>query len=104
MINSESDLLLANRDYAICGITTTVDCAAVCIKGPDTGNVRIGVPGADLDLVRGPDYFCNLSREQSMSLIPMINSGNRNSTEISFLQNENNVNVPVTIYLALLKK
>ena len=104
LINAESDLMLANRDYAILGGSTTVDCAAVTIVGPDTGYARIGFPGADQVADQNADFFCDLARTHDESLIPVINSGNRNATTIGIAQDENNANVIVTLYLALLKK
>jgi len=102
LINAESDLLRANRDYAVLGATTSLDCGAVCMSGPDFGNVRIGVPGDASDNDFCAEYFCQLSRWFGMSLIPVFNSGNRNSMNLSFLQNENNISPLVTWYLALL--
>jgi len=104
LINAESDLLLANRDYAILGGSTTVDCAAVTIIGPDTGYTRIGFPGADQVADLSNDFFCDLARTCDKSLIPVMNSGNRNATSIGIVQDENNVSAIVTLYLALLRK
>jgi len=104
LINADSDLLLANRDYALLGGSTTVDCAAVVLQGPDTGNAKIAFPGADQDTDEVSQYFCGLARAQDRSLIPVINSGNKNSTYISIVQDENNVTVLATLYLALLRK
>ena len=50
------------------------------------------------------DFFCDLARTHNASLVPVMNSGNRNATTIGILQDENNVNVIATLYLALLKK
>lgn len=103
LITSESDLLRANRDYAILGMTTNVPCAALTITGPDTGYTRMGVPGQATDTDAGRDYFCALSRKFDLPLIPIINSGNKASTTIGILQNENNVSPQVSLILALLK-
>ena len=104
LINADSDLLLANRDYALLGINTTVDCLGIYLRGPDTGNAKIMAPGADQDADEVSDYFCRLARAHDMSLIPVINSGNRNSTYVGFVQDENNVTVLATLFLALLSK
>lgn len=104
LINAESDLLKANRDYALLGMTTTVDCAAVWIAGPDTGNVRVGCPGADQNTNENANYFLKLAAIHEKKTIPVINSGNKNSTTIGILSDENAVNVIATLYLALLPK
>lgn len=99
LINAESDLLRANTDYAVMGMETNTACAAMWLMGPDTGNVRIGCPGsteAELTV----NFFGLLSRAMNRPCIPVINSGNRNSTNIGILQNENNVSPLITLHLA----
>jgi hypothetical protein len=103
LINSESDLLRANRDYAVLGMSTNIPCGALTLIGPDTGNVRIGVPGQSTDADVGRDWFCMQARAFDLPLIPVINSGNKNATKIGILQNENNVSPQIAVVLALLK-
>lgn len=103
LINAESDLLRANRDYAVLGISTNVPCAALTIVGPDTGYVRTAVPGQSTDADVGRDWFCSQARAFDLPLIPVINSGNKNATTIGIVQNENNVSPQIAIVLALLK-
>jgi len=102
LITAESDNLKPNQDYALLGITTSVNCAAVTIKGPDFGNVRIGVPGdaADHDLLS--QYFLMLSKVFDLPTVPILNSGNRASTFVGCVQNENAAAVPYTLHLGLL--
>src|SRR5439155_4853976 len=78
-INAVQDLLKANTDYAVFGMTSDLRVSAICLKGPDTGNVRVSVPGgADVlgALRYGADWFRWLSLGYSMPLIPFINSAN----------------------------
>jgi hypothetical protein len=103
LITAESDLLRANRDYAIVGATTNVACAAITIVGPDTGYVRTAIPGQASDADVGLDWFCALSRAFDLATIPVINSGNKSATTIGIVQNENNVSPSISITLALLK-
>lgn len=103
LLTAESDLLQANQDYAVLGITTNVACGSVWIQGPDTGYQRIAAPGNVEEQETGRDWFCQLARAFDMPLIPVINSGNKASTNIGFTQNENNVNPSVSLTLALLK-
>lgn len=98
-----SDLLLANRDYAVLGITTTVDMCAISIMGPDTGNIRIAAPGANQNSDEAAQYFALLARAQDMALIPVINSGNKASTTIQAMGGTAVATV-VTLMLALLKR
>jgi hypothetical protein len=102
LITAESDLLRANSDYAVLGITCSVNCAAVTLRGPDFGNVRIGVPGDIADHDLNAQFFAVLSRAYGLPAIPIFNSGNRAQTFIGVVQNENAAAVPVTIHLGLL--
>lgn len=100
-----SDLLLANRDYALVGVNTTVDCAAVCIAGPDTGYARIGAPGSNQNSDEAAQYYAQLARSMDMAMIPTINSGNKPSTLITVVQGGTaTAATVVTLFLALLKK
>jgi len=103
LITAESDLLRANRDYAVIGVTTNVACGAITILGPDTGYVRTAVPGQASDSDVGSDWFAALSRTSGLPTIPVINSGNRAATTIGIVQNENNVSPVISITLALLR-
>jgi hypothetical protein len=103
LITAESDLLRANRDYAIIGATTSTACGAITIVGPDTGYVRTAIPGQASDADIGRDWFAALSRQFDLALIPVINSGNKSATTIGITQNENNVSPVISITLALLK-
>ena len=102
-IASSVDLLNANRDYAVLGCGISLETCTVTLVGPDTGNVRIGMPGNDTDNDLPLNFFPLLSRAFDMDLIPVINSGNKASTFISILQDENNIVPSVSLYLALLK-
>lgn len=104
LITSDSDLLQANRDYAVLGITTAVPCGAVYIFGPDTGYQKASVPGGVSEADYGRDWFCTLARAFEMPLIPVISSGNKASTYLGFVQNETNITVNVSVMLALLAK
>jgi hypothetical protein len=103
LITAESDLLRANRDYAVLGISTNVACGALTLIGPDTGYVRVGVPGQSSDADMGRDYFCSLARQYDLPVSPVNNSGNKASTYLGIVQNENNVSPVIAVVMALLK-
>jgi hypothetical protein len=102
LINASSDLLRANRDYAVLGITTNIPVGAVFVQGPDTAYQKAAVPGGVSEADYGRDWFCSLARAFNGAHIPVINSGNKNSTYFGFVQNENNVSPQVSMNLALL--
>jgi hypothetical protein len=88
-INAETDLLKANRDYALVGMTVDTECAAVAVRGPDTGNLRIGVPGNPTLKHLTANWFMRLSDLFGLPLIPVINSNNKGGTQVDGVQDEN---------------
>lgn len=78
-VNATNDLLKANADYAILGYTTSVPCAAVGIRGTDTGNLRVGGPGTT-EQIETRDWFASLSETHGVGTIPILNQANRGNT------------------------
>jgi hypothetical protein len=101
-INTTTDLLLANRDYAVIGMTCRSAVHALTLRGPDLGNVRIGIPGA-LKQELTAQFFQLLSRMHGEDCVPVINSGNKSATFVGVATDENAGTFLVTLYLALLK-
>lgn len=104
-INADVDLLQANRDYAVLGMTSDLRLGAICMRGPDTGNLRVSVPGgADVQgaMKRGAWFFRDLSIMYGIPLIPIINSANKGATNIDVVGDENGGTANVTIWLGLL--
>lgn len=101
-INADTDLLQANTDYAVLGMTTNTECGAICLRGPDTGNLRVAVPG-EPSLVHHTNYwFKRLSQAYGLPLIPIINSANKGGTLIDCVNDENGGTANVVIWLAQL--
>lgn len=102
-INATSDLLIANREYAVLGIEFGVECLAMSIKGPDTAGVRIAVPGSIEFADQSAQFFALQSRaHMNANCIPIINSANRNNTLLEVVQDENTAAVTASVMLALL--
>jgi len=101
-INADVDLLQANNDYAVMGMTTDVECAAICLRGPDTGNLRVSCPGEPDLTEEGTWFFRNLAWNYSLPLIPVINSANKGATLIDCVNDENGGTANVTLWLAML--
>lgn len=99
---ADSDLLRANRDYAIMGMTTRTAVHAIYAQTPDAGNVRFGVPGILREEVTS-QWFMLLSRMFGEPLVPVFNSGNKNQCFIGVCANENAGVFTVDLHLALLK-
>lgn len=101
-ISSDSDLLKANTDYAVIGMSSRTAAHALTLKAPDFGNVRIGCPGHLRPEITS-QWFKVLSKMHNKALIPVINSGNRAQINIGFCGDENAATTLVTAYLARLK-
>lgn len=78
-VNATNDLLKADDDYAIVGYQSSVSCLAVAVKGPDTGNYRVGGPGT-IESIETRDWFWSLSEKNGEALIPVFNQANRGGT------------------------
>jgi hypothetical protein len=105
-INADVDLLKANTDYAVLGMTSDIRAGTVTLRGPDTGNLRVSCPaGADVQgsMKRYGTFFRDLSMFYGMALIPVINSANKGGTLIDVLGDENGGTSNVTIWLAELQ-
>jgi len=102
VITADSDLLKANRDYAVIGMTSTLAAHALTLTSPDFGNVRVGVPGFLRPEVT-QQFFSLMSRVHGLPLVPVFNSGNKAQVQVGFVNNENAAANQVTLYLALLK-
>lgn len=101
-ITADSDLLKANTDYAVLGMSCRTACHAMTLKAPDFGNVRIGVPG-NLRPEFTNQFFALLSRVHGLPLVPVINSGNKSQVLVGFCADENAAATLVTLHLAMLK-
>lgn len=104
-INADQDLLQANTDYAVLGLTTDLRVGSLCLRGPDTGNLRVSCPGgADVQgaMERYAQWFRMLSFWYNLPLIPVINSANKGATQIDVMGDENAGTSNVTLWLVQL--
>ena len=97
------NILHANTDYAVLGITTDTAVACVAIKGIDTGNLRIGVPG-NLNTILSQNWFIRLARETNLPVIPVINSANIGGIFVSIISSAaTGAALDANVYLAELQ-
>lgn len=78
-INTTFDLLKANVDYAFLGYECSGAVAAVAIRGPDTGNVKVGGPGTT-EALETRDYWIRASQANGDPMIPIVNAANKGGT------------------------
>jgi hypothetical protein len=93
-----TDLLKANTFYAVLGYETDAPCLAIAMRGPDTGNFRVGGPGTTEPL-ETRHWFKNLSDVHGAPHIPVFNSQNKSSTQsfVSRITAAGTVNVTWTL-------
>jgi len=103
-INVEFDQFHAGGEYALLGYLVDTECAAVCWRGPDTGNLRVSGPGEETERELTADWFVRLSEEKGIPLIPVIRAENKAATLIDAVQDENGADVTVTSIFAELSK
>jgi len=84
VITTTENLLHANTDYAVLGATLDVAVACLAVKGIDTGNLRVAVPGG-VNNPYGPDWLVRLSVQTGLPAIPVINAANAGSTFVSII-------------------
>jgi hypothetical protein len=100
-LNATDDKLHADETYAVLGMIPTNQVGAVAIAGADTGNLRVGMPGAADAL--GFDsryYFLLQSRISGDPFIPVIKANNKGSTQIFQCDNAAGANNDVFVILA----
>lgn len=102
-LNATSDLLLANRYYAVLGATMNRKAGILTLKGTDLGNLRVSVPCINNRPDITADYFTALSLLHELPLVPVINSTNKAAIFTEVVQDENLTAVPYAWHLALLK-
>lgn len=93
-----SSQLLNERRYALLGATVNTEGCSVCMRGPDTGNLRIGIPTEPGNGENTKDFFLNWAKETGEPLIPVIQGQNIGQTTVDAIQDENAAAIPVCWY------
>jgi len=76
-LNSSFDFTKANTDYALLGFTVDVNGGAICLRGADTGNLRVASPGINTLPQITAWWFSRLSQQTGIPLIPVLNANNK---------------------------
>jgi len=99
-INSAYDLFKANVDYALLGYKVSAEAFMIGIRGPDTGNLRIGMPAVVGHEDFTEEFFIRLNERWGVPTIPVINGSNKFSTTIDGVQDEGGADTVVTLIMA----
>jgi len=76
-LNANFDFTKANTDYAVLGFTVDINGGAICLRGADTGNLRVACPGINTLPHVTADWFMRLTKWSGLSCVPIINSNNK---------------------------
>lgn len=92
-LNANFDNLKRNVNYALLGIEPGSKAHSINLFGPDTGNLRVGVPGS-LRTDISSEWFVRLSEKYGTPHIPIINAANVAATtcDIVHIEAERSVN------------
>lgn len=102
LITSESNLLRANSNYALLGMTCSSTVAGIWLQGPDTANQKVICPGHSLRAEMTAQFFPMLSRAYDLPTIPIIAAGNKDSTNIGVITDENAGSFLISLQLGLI--
>lgn len=81
VLNSQTDLLHAGRQYAVLGFTAQASVQNVAIQGIDTGNLRVGGPVTG-DPKDDAYLFARLADYYNQPLIPVIQANNAGAINV----------------------
>ncbi|HYL64440.1 MAG TPA: hypothetical protein VE077_17640 [Candidatus Methylomirabilis sp.] len=75
-INASSDLLKRGSSYALVGYQVSANVTGLTIRGADSGNLRIPMPGYFPGGFLSGTWFYDLSRYYGLPLIPVFQANN----------------------------
>lgn len=100
-INSQAgtDNWKANTDYALVGGVTDSRLASFTVKGVDTGNVRVSLPGELTEPDETTNWFASLSAATGLPMIPVLNSQNKGAITVEGVSQQVAVTAVLTLIL-----
>lgn len=87
-ITAQSDLLKRGSSYALVGYHVSANCTGITIRGADSGNFRIGMPGPAPFMDRSSTYFYDLASYFNLPLIPVFQANNSPAIFIEQVSND----------------
>lgn len=84
-LNATFDLMQANTDYVLLGYEVDAVGQSIGVRGPDTGNLRVGGP-MTTEKIETRDWFQRLSAFHGFGCCPIINAANKAGTFVDSAQ------------------
>lgn len=99
LLNQDDARLIANRNYAILGVTSQLPCCLITFTGPETSGRKIGLPLHWNEQVSS-GWFVDLSQKYNLPLIPVLNANNAGNWIFTAADPATNVATAATVILA----
>ncbi|HKM81549.1 MAG TPA: hypothetical protein VJY15_11375 [Candidatus Acidoferrum sp.] len=87
-LNAQSDLLKRGSSYALVGYQVAANVTGITIRGADSGNLRIPMPGCAPACDMSASWFYDLSDHTGLSLIPVFQANNTPGIFIEQVSND----------------
>lgn len=98
-LNATFDQLKPNVDYALLGYTVDTQITSLCVRGTETGNLRVGGPGTT-EAIETRDWFISLGNAIQAPSIPVFNAASRANASVFAQGTQNAATVLVELILA----
>jgi len=102
-LDASRDTLKPGADYAWVGCRHYGSAIGVALRGPDTGNVRCGMPTVTDHAGDMESYWVRLSLASGLPCIPVIRGGNAGGTYVDVVSNNEPAQTEVGLLLVELE-
>ena len=100
-ITAQSDLLKRGSSYALIGGHVSANVTGITVRGADSGNLRLPIPGPAPFMDRSGTFFYDLSNYMNLPLIPVFQANN--SPAIFVVQVSNDLLAAITASLIFVR-
>lgn len=87
-LTAQSDLLKRGSSYALVGGITSANVTTLTVRGADSGNLRVPIPGPAPFQDRQATWFYDLSNYMNLPLIPVFQANNSPAIFVEQISND----------------
>jgi hypothetical protein len=88
LLTADVDLFKADTEYALIGASIDASYNVIGIRGIDTGNLRIGLPGRVSINNQLSTWFIDMALRTGLACIPVFNMSNKDSIYVDVTNDE----------------